>query len=93
MAGINRHARGYGAHGPDRYVLELERHDVTSAGKLRQCRSIIERSLDDLARYGGRRCGRRIDESTHVAELAGCQSEHLAELTGADNTDAHGQPV
>ena len=77
----------------DRHVLEFIRDDVAVCGNVRKCRRVVERGTDDFADRGRRRILRRIQEQALVAELERRFTEHLAELAGADNADAHGKPL
>ena len=77
----------------DRHVLEFVGNHVTGCGQFRQRLVVIERPLDDLPACRGGRPIARIDESASDAEIACRETEHLAQLAGADNADTHDLPA
>jgi len=86
---VNRHLVSDILQRFDGDVLELVRQDIAFLGQYGQCDAIIERCLNDRACLGGGWRIGRIQEVALMPELAGCKSEHLAELPGPYNADAH----
>ena len=73
----------------DRDVLEFVGNDIAAAREFGKRGRIVERAADYFTRIGCGRRVRRVEELALDAHFASCKAQHLAELPGADNANAH----
>ena len=76
----------------DRHVLPVERDDVDAACEAGEFLSVVELAGDDLGDGRARNVGAPVVHRELDAERNAGKSHHPAELAGADDADAHGQP-
>ena len=73
----------------DRDILKFVGNDVASRSKFASASASSKGRFGLPCRIGGGRGVGRVDEAALDIEIAGRETQHLAELAGADNTNTH----
>ena len=78
------------ANGGDRHVFPIESYDVDAASEAGEFPMVVEIAHDDVCDGGARHVGAAVIHREIEPERNSGKGHHPAELTGADDADAHG---